>query len=66
MNMAYLIGGDGVKFIQMYKSRWKRLSQEEMERLVENAERIVELVVTDGRSHRDGVRIIYKESSEEE
>jgi len=55
-----------VKFIQMYKSRWKRLSQEEMERLVENAERIVELVVTDGRSHRDGVRIIYKESSEEE
>ena len=52
-----------MKFIQMYKSKWERLSQEERDRLVENAERVVHLVVTDGRSHRDGVRIIYKEEA---
>ena len=50
-----------MKFIQMYKSKWERLSQEERERLLKNVERVVELVVTDGRSYRDGVRIVYKE-----
>jgi len=57
------MGGKGVKFIQMYKSKWERLSQEERDRLIENAERVVHLVVPDGRSYRDGVRIVYKEET---